>query len=459
MSMKRTLAILVTTVLLGSSISLPAQAAMKAGTSCKKLGQTSISSGKKYTCIKSGKKLIWNKGVITKSLKPTPFPSLSSTSNMPTYKLTDSSKFQSMNSCEVSSSLISGEHLGIPRPDGVIESTGNLRAITLFVFFDDLPFEQRQIDEWKNNQIPTFERFAQSMSYGKLNFKVDILDKPLRIDKSVLSYNLDTAHGAPQKPNADIGGLIRDAIAVADPLVDFSRYEFVNVVTASTTKIGFEGAYGGSVTTAIADGKQFKRVTFGPIRQYVDDPNQKIWLLHEVGHLWGLIHPFNVDGSTWGNPGYPKFSAMASGISRAPEFLAWERFVLKWLSEDQVACVSYPTETEYTVKLTDISLNTSGIKMIAIKVSKNEVLVLESRRQSLDSRINKEEEGVFAYYIDVNIGGNVGAAKVIYKDKKPANGWFSSTLAKGDKATFRNFGIEILEADTSGEIVKITING
>ncbi len=38
-------------------------AAVTAGSTCKKLGATSTYAGKKYTCIKSGKKLIWNKGV------------------------------------------------------------------------------------------------------------------------------------------------------------------------------------------------------------------------------------------------------------------------------------------------------------------------------------------------------------------------------------------------------------
>lgn len=47
-----------------------ATAATKAGATCKKLGQTSVQSGTKYTCIKSGKKLIWNKGVPVP--KPTP---------------------------------------------------------------------------------------------------------------------------------------------------------------------------------------------------------------------------------------------------------------------------------------------------------------------------------------------------------------------------------------------------
>jgi hypothetical protein len=51
---------------------LNAFAAVKAGNICKKVGITSTFAGKKYTCIKSGKKLVWNKGVV--AVKPTPTP-------------------------------------------------------------------------------------------------------------------------------------------------------------------------------------------------------------------------------------------------------------------------------------------------------------------------------------------------------------------------------------------------
>ena len=60
-----------------------ATAAVKPGSTCKKLGQISTSAGIKYTCIKSGKKLVWSKGVATKSTSPTapssPSPSASTT--------------------------------------------------------------------------------------------------------------------------------------------------------------------------------------------------------------------------------------------------------------------------------------------------------------------------------------------------------------------------------------------
>jgi len=53
-----------------------ASAAVKSGQSCKKLGATSTAKGVKYTCIKSGKKLVWNKGVkVVPVVKPTPTPS------------------------------------------------------------------------------------------------------------------------------------------------------------------------------------------------------------------------------------------------------------------------------------------------------------------------------------------------------------------------------------------------
>jgi len=47
----------------------------KAGAKCIKAGTTSISAGKKFTCVKSGTKLVWNKGVAVKAApKPSPNP-------------------------------------------------------------------------------------------------------------------------------------------------------------------------------------------------------------------------------------------------------------------------------------------------------------------------------------------------------------------------------------------------
>lgn len=91
--MKKVLGILLVTAYLSAPLTTPVFASAKAGTACSKAGLTSMVSGMKYTCVKSGKKLVWNKGTAipktttlpatksspTESKTPTPTPT-------PTYK-------------------------------------------------------------------------------------------------------------------------------------------------------------------------------------------------------------------------------------------------------------------------------------------------------------------------------------------------------------------------------------
>jgi len=56
------------------SIPTPATAAAKAGAKCTKVGVTSVVGAKTFTCIKSGKKLVWNKGVVAKKATPNQIP-------------------------------------------------------------------------------------------------------------------------------------------------------------------------------------------------------------------------------------------------------------------------------------------------------------------------------------------------------------------------------------------------
>jgi hypothetical protein len=72
--MKKALGALLAGVLMIAPMN--AFASVKAGAVCKKAGSTATVNGKKFTCIKSGKKLVWNKGVAIAKPKPavTPTP-------------------------------------------------------------------------------------------------------------------------------------------------------------------------------------------------------------------------------------------------------------------------------------------------------------------------------------------------------------------------------------------------
>ena len=60
---------------------IPANAAVKAGGSCTSAGKTSVVLSKTYTCIKSGKKLVWDKGIKVTASAALP---ISSFSELPT---------------------------------------------------------------------------------------------------------------------------------------------------------------------------------------------------------------------------------------------------------------------------------------------------------------------------------------------------------------------------------------
>jgi len=77
MKFKAYSSVLLTAVFL-SAVAMPSQAATIAGTKCTKVGTAKTVSKVKYVCVKSGTKLIWKKGTVTKAT-PTPKPSVSAT--------------------------------------------------------------------------------------------------------------------------------------------------------------------------------------------------------------------------------------------------------------------------------------------------------------------------------------------------------------------------------------------
>ena len=81
--MKRIVAVCVA-LFLSFSITSPVHGAVKAGDKCGKAGKTTTYSGKKFTCVKSGNRLIWNKGVLVAKpaiVQPQPAPTPSASAS------------------------------------------------------------------------------------------------------------------------------------------------------------------------------------------------------------------------------------------------------------------------------------------------------------------------------------------------------------------------------------------
>ena len=68
--MKRIVSALGMALVLSIVVAPVSTAAVKAGDACKKVGQTSVAGGFKYTCVKKGSKMVWGKGVAVKATAP-----------------------------------------------------------------------------------------------------------------------------------------------------------------------------------------------------------------------------------------------------------------------------------------------------------------------------------------------------------------------------------------------------
>ena len=74
--MRKKVVLLAVSALVLATITPFANAAVKPGTACSKQGQTITYAAIKHTCIKSGKKLVWSKGVKVSTPAPTPTPTV-----------------------------------------------------------------------------------------------------------------------------------------------------------------------------------------------------------------------------------------------------------------------------------------------------------------------------------------------------------------------------------------------
>ena len=418
-------------------ISTNSLAAPTVGGNCTKLNSLTQIAGVTYSCNKVGKKMIWGpqaSGSAMPNKAPSTVP-LTAQSSIATPALTPRSAFADVSTCKLHSP-IPVNNLGFPRDSSLIPTTGNHRAIALFVDFSDVKGDPSMFDEWRLHQIPTMEKTYSAMSYGKLNYIIDVQPEIFHINKDSIAYYLNTPHDQPASPKANASQLVLDAMSAADPKVDFSKYDFVNVITPITPNILYEGAIGMSGTF---DGKTFTEATFGTEREYMDQAQKANWLVHETGHLMGLIHNYD-EADTKGNyraQGFqlPAWDAMTFPLTTTPDFFAWSKFILGWIDDTRVDCLS-PSSPSSVHLITPTGDKSTGTKLVAVKLDDENILVIESRRASSLDKLTSSQEGILVYKVNMTTPASLGAVELLFN--KPNVGLIPGDKKKwGSSATFQ----------------------
>jgi M6 family metalloprotease-like protein len=430
------------------------------GSKCKVFKQKVVYLNKNYTCIKSGKKLIWSKGftVIKPTPTPTPTPTLTLTPNP---AVSESSVYVNSELCKLPyTNQDTDSYLGFPRNQRYIPSIGERKSIVLFVDFDDLVADNKAIDTWKNVQIPVAEKTFNGLSYGKYRISFDVNEKIYRLPGSYKTFTKNeyvNVAGSTPALGLEYSRFVQSAVTIADNDIDFSKYDFVNVVTPTFFPKAEGGATGGSGFNV--DGKTSFLSTVGPIGEYINDPSKNNWLLHETGHLLGLTHVYDYYQKNIG-----AWDPMGN-VFGLDELHGWQRWYLDWIEDSQVACLDESAPKETVHLISPLSTATKENKSVILKLSPSSALAIEVMRSSPENTFPSAYEGVVVYKIDTKLPGGKGSISIVSNPSKlqPTKvGRFglTGTLSVGESVSYQNYTIKVLKKTNNGDYVSVSkVNG
>ncbi|MFD7342136.1 hypothetical protein ACFV98_40180 [Streptomyces violascens] len=151
------------------------------------------------------------------------------------------------------------DNIGVPTPPGRwTHSTGTVKALTLFVDFPDVP-DTEGVQARYDRFFPAAAEYFKAASYGRLDYRPEPVMKYLRMPKPFTAYGLK--RGASYDARI---ALVKDAIAAADPDVDFSTYtksDLVNIIVTPRAGTGQDLAATHNLTEPIATNEGPARCT------------------------------------------------------------------------------------------------------------------------------------------------------------------------------------------------------
>ena len=280
-----------------------------------------------------------------------------------------------------------------------LKSTGTVRAIVLFVDFSDAPGTEAPDSIVSNWMAPGVE-WLRTTSYGRVSIVLNPVLRWIRMPRPADSYGY--ARGFTYELHRRY---IADAIAAADPTVDFSQTDAVYVVAPRTPLISFSPTFRGAPGVFAADGRNLgPAVTFG-LDAYTYG---KTVLPHETSHMFGLPDLYLYSGShaavgTWDFMG---------NIFQPTDLFAWHRLKLGWLDAGQLTCAEAGKVTDET--LTPLGA-TGGKKAVFVRTGPRTGLLVENR-QPVGNDVAICDAGALVYTVDSGIATGLGPINVVGGD-------------------------------------------
>ncbi|MFJ8753449.1 M6 family metalloprotease domain-containing protein [Streptomyces sp. NPDC102441] len=367
--------------------------------------------------------------------------------------------------CRIPSAMGVQMSEGMPTPPGYARSTGRIKALNLMVDFPDAQATEPAADRLAEFFPQTSDWFRTS-SYGRLTYLPETPVKDwLRMPLPFSEYGIE--RGSPYEPG--YRKMVKDLVTVADPKVDFSAYDLVNVLVTpnagpSALDTVLSVTFSGNDDAPLADGTPLANTSFVYSRQ--DDGSGSYAetgyrvLPHENGHVFGLPDLYTMEGG--GSVGH--WDIMSEDWGANNDLLGWHKWKLGWLDNDQISCAARPGTSEHTL---GPLATTGGSKMAFVPVSAESGYAVEVRTEGgNDEAVCRP--GVLIYKVSSDV--DTGQGPVSVEDSTEDSGGCTrrpnvhaelsdAPFEPGETFTDRADGIRIsvLEKDADGNYrVRVT---
>jgi len=419
-----------------------AATAPKAGSACKKAGQTITAGGKKYTCVKSGKKLVWNKGVTvvvpTPTASPTPTPSATPTPT-PTATPTQTPEpkplvagdpcstigntinnaqgylecrdvannqkkyFQLSNSvsdlapqtspvpfttCRVAdqrTTKVSQEAIAYPISWSPLKRTGEIKVLFIPIDFSDYPGSGNPTSIYSRDMVK-FKEWVKWYSNGKRSVQTVTSEKWIRASLPSTSYAENLGHAKSTNPIA-FEMLLKDSENVFDYTgIDAVFLIFPTGIQTFPTE--------STMSAGIQTNKGRLNIGIYAVGTMLFNQRQELWfwLTHELLHAWGIAQHA---------PAYPGVLNISTGTpGPGQSLISWDAMTLDWANPEDLWCTDLRTLTSSEVTLVPMEREQEGVRAAMINLAPSRTLVIESHRKDKWGNFSAGTYGVSAYIVD-----------------------------------------------------------
>jgi M6 family metalloprotease-like protein len=340
--------------------------------------------------------------------------------------------------------------------------TRPLDAVMVFLSFpDSAPLTTPA--QLTADHFPATSRFFERASYGRFTLRPHPLRHWIRMPRPSTAYAMHRDWNA-----ADRSAYLHDALAAADPEVDFSRYDVVYFVAdPDAPGVDSDATKVINLDTPVhVDGTDVRRV----VTVFEKHPPDRLVLAHETGHVFDLPDLYHrpVDGKGDWDTYVGDWDLMGSQFGLAPDLFAWHRWKLGWLDPRQVVCVRGAGPARLTLEPLEAGPGIPvqgtagapafglghGVKLALVRTGPDSVLGFEARGTAGNDRTSCRQ-GVLVYRIRSGAESGGGPIEVVDAHPRTEACWETSVyppladapVSLGETFTVPGTGVRVAVED------------